>query len=145
ETEPICDFRALAVKALKEEAPVIATRELLRLVAKGATAKLAREKLGLLGVMGVSLWNVAGENADLRSWISLPANAQVLRAALPAGTHRLTIMPEGESVSVTVEVKVAEGSKNILRVIRAGRELYTSVIPVGVEKRAALASVPTVP
>jgi hypothetical protein len=138
ETEPICDFRALAVKALKEEVPVIATRELVRLVAKGATAKLAREKLGLLGELGVSLWNVAGENADLRSWISLPANAQVLRAALPAGAHRLTIVPKGESVPVTVEVKVAKGSKIILHVIRAGQELYTSVIPLGLQKMAAV-------
>lgn len=144
ETEPICDFQALAVKALEEEVPVIATRELVRLVAKGAAAKLAREKLGLLGAIGASLWNVAGENADLRSWISLPANAQVLRAALPAGSHRLTITPEGESVPVTVELKVAKGSKNILHVIRAGAKLYTSVIPVGVEKRASLASAPRV-
>jgi uncharacterized protein len=144
-TEPICDFRALAVKALQEEVPVIATRQLVRLVAKGATAELAREKLGLLGELGISLWNVVGENADLRSWISLPANAQVLRAALPPGTHRLAIRPAGEGAPVTVEVKVSEGSRSILHVIRAGRKLYTTVIPLGGAERRASGAAGEVP
>ncbi|HTP64953.1 MAG TPA: hypothetical protein VMJ66_06145 [Geobacteraceae bacterium] len=143
-TEPICDFRSLAVKALKEDVPVIATRQLVRLVSKGATANMVRQRLGLIGVVWVSLWNVAGENADLRSWNSLPANAQVLRAALPAGRHRLTILPEGASVPVTVVVRIAEGSRNILHVIRAGQELYTSFIPLRRDKSSAASTPPPV-
>jgi len=139
-TEPICDFRALSVKALKEQVPVIATRQAVRLLAKGATTKLAREKLGAVGELGMSLFNLIGESADLRSWISLPANAQVLRVALPSGTHRLNIVVDGETTPTTVELNAAPGTKNILRVVRTGHQLYSAFLPLVQENSAKIAA-----
>lgn len=138
-TEPICDFRALSVKALKEKVPAIVTRQIVRLLAKGAATKTAKEKLGPLGELGMSLWNIASENADLRSWISLPADAQVLRVALPAGSHKLTLNQLGIPATSSVEINIGEGSKTILHVVRAGQEFYASVIPL-VSGRTAQAS-----
>ncbi len=134
--ETICDFRALSVKALKEEVPVIATRQLVRLVAKGAATKAAKDKLGVFGELGMSVWNFASENADLRSWISLPADVQVLRVALPAGNHKLALKQYGIPTTGSVDVDIAGGSKTILHVVRAGQAFYTSVITLTSGKTA---------
>jgi hypothetical protein len=127
-TAPICEMRALAVKALKEEAPAIATRQVLRAIAKGATRKEVKDRVGLLGGLAMDAWNFASENADLRSWITLPANAQILRTWLPAGAHKLRLQ-QGDSAAVgDVEVAIKEGSKTILYVVRAKDQLYSSAV-----------------
>lgn len=135
-TEPICDFRALSVKALKEQVPVITTRQVIRLAAKAVATKEAKDKLGVLGQLGMSAWNGLSENADLRSWISLPADVQVLHMALPAGNHKLTLKQAGVPATASVDVNVAEGSRTIVHVIRTGQQFYASVIPVTTGKAA---------
>lgn len=127
-TAPICDIRALSAKALKEKVPVIATRQVIRTLAKGAATKAAKDKLGTLGQLAMSIYNVVSENADLRSWITLPANAQVLRTTLPAGNHKLTLRQDGLLETTNVDVNITGGSKTILHVVRASQQLYTSVI-----------------
>jgi uncharacterized protein len=134
-TEPICDFRALSVKALKEEIPVIATRQLMRLVARGAATKAAKDKLGFMGELAMNAYNIVSENADLRSWLTLPANAQVLRTALPAGNHRLTLKQNGQPAT-SVDVSIPEGGRTVLHVVRTGPQLYTSVITFPAGKTA---------
>lgn len=52
-TEPICDFRALAVKALKEQIPAIVVRQAVRAVAKGA-ASVAAKKLVISSASALS-------------------------------------------------------------------------------------------
>lgn len=127
-TEPICYLNALAVKALKEKVPAIAIRQTIRAVAKGATAAVAKEYLGTLGSLTASLYNVISENADLRSWVTLPANAQILRATLPAGSHRLTVAQKGSNIAAPVDVEIREGGKTFLRIIRTGEQLYSSSV-----------------
>ncbi len=127
-TEPICDIRALAVKSLKENVPALAIRQTLRAIAKGATAKMAKDKLGALGFFGATLWNLASENADLRSWITLPEDAQIMRVTLSAGRHSLTLQHEGSMAAAKVEVDIREGGKTILRVVRAGEEMYRTAL-----------------
>lgn len=127
-TEPICYLNALAVKALKEKVPAIAIRQTIRAAAKAATAAVAKEHLGSLGSLTASIYNLVSENADLRSWVTLPANAQIMRATLPAGIHRLTVAQKGSNVSAPVEVEIREGGKTFLRVIRTGEQLYSSSV-----------------
>lgn len=135
-TEAICDFRVLSVKALKEEVPVIATRQIIRALAKGAATKEAKDKLGILGELAMGVYNLVSENADLRSWITLPANAQLLRTTLPAGTHTLTLKQNGLPATATVDLKIAEGSKTILHVVRAGQQFYTYTTTFPMDKTA---------
>ena len=86
----------------------------------------------------MSAWNGLSENADLRSWVSLPANVQVLRVALPAGSHQLTLKQSSLAAAIEVPVQVAAGSKTIVHVVRAGngKDLYTSVISLNAGKSA---------
>lgn len=47
----------------------------------------------------------SGNEADLRSWLSLPAEFQVARLRLPAGSYQLAITIGGSTTQRTVEVK----------------------------------------
>lgn len=127
-TETICDIRALAVKSLQEKIPVLAIRQTIRAVAKGVAAKRADEKFGALGFFGATLWNLVSETADLRSWITLPEDAQIMRVTLPAGMHKLTLQHEGSRAEADIDVNIKPGGKTILRVVRAGDVLYNAVL-----------------
>lgn len=125
-TETICDVRALAVKALKEKAPVIATRQIIRAVAKGVTATEAKKKMGELGQFASIVWNLISENADLRSWLTLPSNAQILRTTLPAGSYHLTLQHPMAAGPTYADVEIASEGKTVLQVIRTGPQIYSS-------------------
>lgn len=130
-TEPISNVRAMAVKALKERLPVIITRQVIRTAAKAALSmgaeRAARQNgndaAAVAAIIATSVYNVATENADLRSWLSLPADAQVLRLTVPAGQRQITISSPVAG-RVLVPVQVPPGGFVLVRVVRAGPRLY---------------------
>jgi hypothetical protein len=126
-TEPICDVRALAMKALKEKVPVIVTRQIIRAVAKAVTAAEARKRGGELGQLAAVLWNIVSESADLRSWLTLPSNAQILRRSLPAGNYKLALQHPMASDTTYVDVEITANGKAVLQVVRVGRQMYNTV------------------
>jgi hypothetical protein len=126
-TELICDVRALAVKALQEKVPAIATRQIIRAVAKGVTAAEARRNMGDVGQLAATLWNLVSENADLRSWLTLPANAQILRETVPTGSYRFSLQHPMASGTAYADVTIPAGGKTVILVTRTGGQLYTSV------------------
>jgi len=125
-TEPICDIRALAVKALKERVPVIATRQIIRAIAKGVTAVEAKKQMGDLGHFATIVWNLVSENADLRSWLTLPADAQILRTTLPAGSYSLSLQHPMAGGLTPASIEISANGKTVLHVVRAGRQMYSS-------------------
>jgi hypothetical protein len=141
ETEPVCDVRALAVKALKERLPVILTRQAVRTTLKGLAAHQTHQQvlksgegqenegLATLATLGVSALSYVTENADLRSWLSLPAFTQVLRAPLPAGECRLRLCAAGGGAAAEIGVPIRENRLTLLHVIRAGNRLTCTIIP----------------
>lgn len=128
-TEAICDIRALAVKALQEKVPIIATRQIVRAVAKGVTAAAAKKNLGELGQFAANVWNIISENADLRSWLTLPATAQVLRTRLAAGSYRLALQHPMAAGTAYADVEINADGKTVLQVVRAGRQIYSRSTP----------------
>jgi hypothetical protein len=124
-TEPICDIRALAVKALKEKVPVIVVRQIVRAVAKSVTSVEAKKKLGDLGQFAANVWNLVSESADLRSWLTLPASAQILRTTLPAGHYMLALQHPMTGGSTFAGVDISVDGHTILQVTRAGRQMYS--------------------
>lgn len=128
-SEPICDVNTLAVKSLKEKVPAIAIRCLISACAKAAFAKTAEDKAGLIGSLCASAYNIFSENADLRSWVTLPADVQIMRIKLPAGEHDFLLAHQDSGASCNSKVNIKENSRNIIRVVRAGDKLYYRVMP----------------
>lgn len=127
-TEPLCDVRALAVKSLQERMPMIMTRQLVRAVSKAAAQQTAKERFGLAGQFGMMVYSVVSENADLRSWLTLPQSVQLLRIPLPAGRNRLRLQQPGSPDSTTLDVDVKKGGVTIAYVVKSVNRYHTAAV-----------------
>lgn len=121
ETDLACDFRILAVRALRERMPGIVTRQILRSIAKAVVNeqanKLGARAGGIGQVVGlaVQIGNAVSEQPDLRSWRLLPRFAQTARFRLPEGEHDLTVAVGAQQS--TVHVTVRAGRPTLLHVM----------------------------
>lgn len=125
-TESICHVQALAVKSLKEKVPAMVIRHILRAAAKAAIQQKAKDSAGSLGQIFSSIYNVVSERADVRSWLTLPRDVQIMRIHLPEGTHRLHLAHEASGASSDIDISINQNKKTILRVIQIRSELYTT-------------------
>lgn len=121
QTEEIADVGAMAVKALKEKVPGMIVRQVLRARAKYETNKMATEQAGLVGSLLSTVYNLVSEQADLRSWLTLPNNAQIFRTRLAAGNHAIELDVAG--ISQTVDIGLQGGKTTVLRVININNRL----------------------
>jgi hypothetical protein len=93
---------AIATQNLEAEMPAITARAIARAVVKAQVARAARENArqqnqnggamaSVLAGLAVEVIGVVTERADTRSWLTLPANVQLARLALPAGSHTIRV------------------------------------------------------
>ncbi len=115
ETRPIVEVEALAAKALEERLPAMMARQALRFAAKRELSRSAGKKWGEHAELAMEILNLVTEQADRRSWLTLPRNAQILRHALPAGRHQLHFTDGRGSGSVEVEIR--PGKMTLLHII----------------------------
>ncbi|UVT17153.1 MAG: hypothetical protein H8K04_06290 [Nitrospira sp.] len=103
---------ALAEKSLSERLPAITAKALARAATKFAMAegvtrgaqhaagKDAAPWVGLLVELLAKGLAVASEEADKRSWQTLPDEIHVARAWVPPGQYRVSIQPSGSGVAI---------------------------------------------
>ncbi|ODN42704.1 COG3014 family protein [Piscirickettsia litoralis] len=126
-TSMLVSVQALAAKALQEKMPWIIAREVARSIAKAAiTYKLQKEGDGLAAFMS-SLYNVVSAQADLRSWLTLPRQAQVLQKIMRKGHQELTLNYQGLTKKASVDIK--PGQMTVLWVIAIGHHLEIHSLP----------------
>ncbi len=88
---PLVHLEALAAKTLEQQVAGRVSRQILRLVAKEKMrAELARSA-GDVGDILANLYNLASEQADTRSWLTLPNQISLARSAVKAGEHTLNV------------------------------------------------------
>ena len=127
-TQTLMDVEATAVRNLWDQALAIGFRHVVRSMGRLAATEYAKRKLGGLLYVPFVLLGHAIEQADLRSWISLPRNFQALRASLPAGSHKLELelLGSGASRRITLaDVPVREGGLTFIS-LRSTRNLGTA-------------------
>ena len=86
----VADVESIAIETFNAERPGILLRTLFRTVTKYLAARELRKKNEALGILG-NLLGVVTEQADTRSWKTLPNQIFVVRMSLPAGTHTLNL------------------------------------------------------
>ncbi|MBY5993049.1 COG3014 family protein [Ferrimonas balearica] len=114
-TEPVADLDAMAARALHEQYPFILVRQGIRLTAKHNANRWADRKGGDLGAFTMEVFNAITEQADRRSWLTLPRQAQAWAGYLDAGDYDLSL--DGQALSLTL----APGRTTLLWVARQGR------------------------
>ena len=132
-TEVATAVSGMAARALREAVPGMLARQTLRAAAKYEAQKRANEDLGLFGAFATQVYNLVSETADLRSWLTLPAYAQVARLELPPGQQTLRL--SGSGGSANVEIPVTRGGMTLVRVIDTGTRLHVTVMPALEEQR----------
>lgn len=80
-------------------------------VAAGVGSLTRSQEIGLLTFLVLS----AANQADLRSWLSLPAEFQVARAPLPKGRHPISVDYGGHVTQHEVEIRPGRISLLVLR------------------------------
>ena len=84
------DVEAIAIETFKAERPIILLRTLARAIVKYLGTREMRKKNETLGLL-TNLFGVLTEQADTRSWRTLPNQIFMVRMPLPAGTHTLNL------------------------------------------------------
>lgn len=131
QTELLCDVRGLAVKSLQEKMPLLLTRQMVRAVSKVLAQRTAKEKLGPLGELGMMAYSVISENADLRSWLTLPENVQILRVNLPVGEQRLRLQSAHSALGTEIAIDVISGGRTIVYAVKTGHQFHTATVSFG--------------
>ena len=114
------DLAGIARKNLEDQAGRAMLAAMARLAAKGALAEAGEELVeemtgeedGALseGVGFVlSLFGAATERADLRSWLTLPAEIHVARIPLAPGSYSVTVASHGASFVAPGSVEILPG------------------------------------
>ena len=140
-TSPICYMSALTLRALKEEEKWRIIRQAARVAVKGSafaagtTMTMASNNsnvqlAGLLVMIGTSIYNNMSENADLRCWMTLPENVQILSSDLPVGKHKITFKPYASQLRLKESVPIFSGKTTLVWVVRVGpRLIYEQLWP----------------
>ena len=84
------DVENIAIETFNKERPIILFRTLLRGVGKYLLFRQANKKNEALGILA-NLAGVVTEQADTRSWQTLPNQIFIVRMPLPEGTHTLNL------------------------------------------------------
>ena len=84
------DVETIAIETFKAQRPIILLRTLVRAVGKYLLTRQANKKHEALGLL-TNLAGVLTEQADTRSWQTLPNQIFMVRMPIPAGTHTLNL------------------------------------------------------
>ena len=86
----VADVEKIAIETFNSQRPMILLRTLLRGVSKYLIYRKANKESEAIGLL-VNLAGVVTEQADTRSWKTLPNQIFIVRMSLPAGTHTLNL------------------------------------------------------
>lgn len=117
-TQPIVNLQALVAKQLQDSMPGMLSRQVLRLVAKEQVRRKLSKEAGDVGNILAGIYSMASERADTRSWLTLPADVQISRANVAAGTHSIAF--NNVNIAAT-EVNIVPGKITLMLVTKAGQ------------------------
>ena len=114
------DLNTMAIANLEDKNALISVKAIARAAAKyiAGEAISSGAKNQWLD-MAVNIYNVASEQADTRSWRTLPARFQVIRMQLKPGKYDINVrlnMLDGSVKEETVSVKIKERQKKAVPV-----------------------------
>jgi hypothetical protein len=115
------DIFAVARKELGHDMPRIVAKTLARAIIKYAAADKIEEKYGKLWGTLANIAGAATEQADLRTWLSLPRSIYVAEVYVRPGLHYLSVgssvrHPKGEDDPGAIEVDAEAGATHFVRI-----------------------------
>jgi hypothetical protein len=105
EPNEIVRIQSLAAKDLQDQLPALLTRQIVRVVAKEQLRQKLSKEGGDIGNILASIYNIASERADTRSWSTLPDEVDIIRMNVPAGKQLLQVQVHGQIQNIEVDVR----------------------------------------
>lgn len=105
ESNEIVRIQSLAAKDLQDQLPALLTRQVVRVVAKEQMRQKLSREAGDVGNILASIYNIASEKADTRSWSTLADEVDIVRMNLPAGKQVLQVQVHGQMQNIEVNVQ----------------------------------------
>lgn len=105
-TAPIANIGALAITALKEDLPAALARQAARVYAKSRLNQSferddnSQSNAASVASLAIQIFNVVTEQADLRSWLTLPKQAQIARQYVKGGQYTISLNHSTQSIQV---------------------------------------------
>lgn len=117
--EPVENVDALARAALDDDMPLIMTRAIARAVVKHKSQKEVEKRGGAMMGFLATVANIVSEQADTRSWTTLPQTIQLTRLRLPVGMNniKVEIYTASGTLVDTIERKVQ---------VKSGKSVFLS-------------------
>ncbi len=130
-TETLADMDRIIAREFKHEMPVIITRLVvsqgLKVAAEVGTAEAVKNQNPLVQVasrFSVSAFNAATNEADLRTWHTLPKQIQIADFNTPANGIVRLALPNGASAGT---VNVRPGKANVIWIVNASTQSQPTV------------------
>lgn len=128
--QTIANIDALAINALKEDLPSALFRQAARIYAKyqmnrsvQSSQQPANNQVDA-AAMVMQIFNVITEQADRRSWLTLPRQAQIARQFTDAGSYNVRL-----NSSQNINIHVKPNNTTLIWVIQTGNHtLFYSII-----------------
>ncbi|CAH0533798.1 hypothetical protein VST7929_01673 [Vibrio stylophorae] len=114
---PLVSLSKMAVQQLSEAMPGIVLRQALRIYAKDQLRRVASDEGEEVGNLLANIFNVLTDQADTRSWQTLPDQIGMSVVALDPGMHTLA----WQGYSISVEIK--PGQRTLVWLSRQGQSL----------------------
>lgn len=105
DAQEIVRLQSLAAKELQDHMPAIVSRQILRLIAKEEVRKKITKQAGDFGNILATIYNVASEKADTRSWNTLPASIDILKTNMSIGKHTINLSVGGRQQNIDVDIQ----------------------------------------
>ena len=124
-TQVVTDSQALAARALKDNLVPMLVRQTLRAQTKHNMQQQANNQGGAILGLLVGAYNIISENADLRSWLTLPRFAHIARFNLPEGSQDLML-----NGFKPIKVSVQRNKITLLRIVKVDNHFYVASWPL---------------
>lgn len=122
-TSKVLDVDATAARNLLDEFPILFAKQIARTSIKAAATNRMSKEFGPLGGVVGSVVSAVTEQADLRTWSTLPKEIQVARLFIPNRTTGLTIRVTPTGFTRRIEIP-----DNARHVIVLGRATDSSLV-----------------
>lgn len=122
DSRPLFDIESTAIKDLDDKWSGLLAKRIGGVVIKETAATIVDEKVSPLLGMAMRIGGYVADQADLRSWLTLPQNFQIARYAVPGpGKYLIELQPLDAAGNIIAGAKIISKSVEVPEWIIKGR------------------------
>ncbi|HEY9162223.1 MAG TPA: hypothetical protein VIS94_14190 [Desulfomonilia bacterium] len=120
ETSIVSDTDAIASRNLLDDYPILLAKQAVRAALKGTATREAGKQYGGWAQLAAGVAFAITEQADLRTWSTLPKQIHVARLFVPRGTDELTVTAlPGVPGKFSEKIKIPPNARHVVVLARA--------------------------